>query len=206
MIRPDNSVEVLAPPAMPVYLIEQFIHNKQQWIQKKLNEREKRPIYIPKLFVAGEQFHLLGKAYELELKTAKCSVLIDNDRLLLSHPSPQQKSTGRQLTRWYRQQAEVHFRQRCEFFAVPIGREPQSVGVKGYKSRWGSCHIDGRIYFNWRLIMAPESVIDYVVVHELCHLIHHNHSKAYWQLVACIMPDYHNAKSWLKLHGHTLEL
>jgi len=207
VIRPDNSVEVLAPPRMPVSLIEHFVQSKQPWIQKKLSfNREHHSPHIAKQFVHGEPFQLLGKAYTLELLTGKRSVAIKNDLLLVSHAHPGQETTRRQLSRWYRQQAEAHFKDRCGIFAERIGRQARSVGVKGYKSRWGSCHIDGRVYFNWRLIMAPAQVIDYVVVHELCHLIHHNHSKAYWQLVEEIMPEFRSPKAWLKLHGHSLDL
>ena len=206
VIRPDNSVEVLAPPRMPVSLIHQFIDSKQQWVRKKLHERENRPSYTPKLFLAGEQFHLLGKPFTLVLQQEKRSVDMAGNKLLVSHPNPQPENISRQLTRWYRKQSETHFKQRCKHFAETIRVRPHSVAVKAYKSRWGSCHIDGRVYFNWRLIMAPEWIIDYVIVHELCHLIHHNHSKTYWQLVESTMPDFRNAKSWLKLHGHTLEL
>jgi len=206
VIRADSSVEVLAPSRISVSLIDHFVKSKQQWIQKKLSERENRPAHQAKSFLTGEQFHLLGEAYSLQLRNGKRSVQVENNTLLVSHSNPQPENTARQLSRWYRAQAETHFTDRCNTLAGLIGKKPQSVGVKAYKSRWGSCHIDGRVYFNWRLIMAPARVIDYVVVHELCHLIHHNHSKAYWQLVESVMPDFKDAKLWLKSHGHTLEL
>ena len=69
-----------------------------------------------------------------------------------------------------------------------------------------SCHKDGRIYFNWRIIMAPHSVVDYVVAHELCHLTYHNHSPAYWKLLESILPDYREAKAWLKTNGKMLSV
>ena len=85
-----------------------------------------------------------------------------------------------------------------------MGVNPASAGVKGYKSRWGSCHSDGRVYFNWRIIVAPHSIVDYVVAHELCHLVHHDHSKKFWKLLGTIIPDYAERKEWLKVNGRGL--
>jgi len=207
VIRSDNRVEVLAPSRMPVALIARFVQDKSDWIHRKLHfNREIRAAYTPKQFCHGEQFHFLGKAYALRLQPGKRAMILREHELLVSHPGPNPRITARQICRWYRQQAEIHFQARSRFFASVIGKRPQSVAVKAYKSRWGSCHHDGRIYFNWRLIMAPGWVIDYVVVHELCHLIHPNHSKQFWLLVQSIYPSHKAAKSWLNIHGQTLAL
>ncbi|GAV19812.1 hypothetical protein MMIC_P0770 [Mariprofundus micogutta] len=207
IIKANNEIEVRAPTRMPQQLIERFVQSKHAWIEKKLLfNRDHRTEYIPKSFTHGELFLLLGRTYRLKLETGKRSVQTEADKLLVSHPSPQPENLRRQLTRWYRQQAEITFTQRSRIISELIGKQAKSIGIKAYKSRWGSCHADGRIYYNWRLIMAPEWVIDYVVVHELCHLIHHNHSKAYWQLVESIAPDFRKAKSWLNTNGVSLDL
>jgi len=207
VIRPDNRIEVLAPSRMPARLIDEFIQQKSVWIHKKLHfNRTVRAEYVAKTFQAGEQFYLLGKPYTLSLQQGKRAIQLNGHELLVSHPAPQPATIGRQISRWYCQQAEAHFKDRSLFFATIIGIQPQLVGVKAYKSRWGSCHHDGRIYFNWRLIMAPEHVIDYVMVHELCHLIHANHSKDFWALVQSVFPAYRDAKNWLKINGLTLSL
>ena len=156
------------------------------------------------MFIEGESFDLLGKAYPLSLISQASATQISNGKLITSSASTDKIKT--QLTRWYHQVAEEHFRQRCSHFAPMVGKTPASVGIKAYKSRWGSCHHDGRIFFNWRLIMAPAWVGDYVVIHELCHLIQHNHSKAFWQEVQRISPDYKQAQIWLKNNGLRLEL
>ena len=75
---------------------------------------------------------------------------------------------------------------------------PLSVDVKDYKSRWGGCHFDGRIYYNWKIIIAPHSIVDYVVVHELCHLVYDDHSMKFWKLLGSVLPDYGKRKEWLK--------
>ncbi len=206
IIRSNNQVDVLAPSLMPAYLIHRFVEEKQSWIHKKLqlNEHE-RANYQPKTFTAGESFALMGKTYQLHLTDdLKTAIHTAGDQLIA--PAFETDKLKKLLVSWYRQKAEEHFQQRSQHFAADIGVAPSSIGVKTYKSRWGSCHHDGRIYYNWRLIMAPEWVIDYVVVHELCHLIHHNHSKLYWQTVEDIMPDYRQAKAWLKNDGLKLDL
>ncbi len=207
VIRPDNRVEVLAPSRMPVSLIDAFIRQKRAWIDKKLHfNREVRADYVAKTFRAGEQFYLLGESYTLRLQQGKRAILLHGHELLVSHPTPKPATTKRQISRWYRRQAEAHFSNRALFFASTIGKQPQLIGVKAYKSRWGSCHHDGRVYLNWRLIMAPAWVVDYVLVHELCHLLHPNHSRAFWQQVYAVFPDYREAKAWLKINGLTLSL
>jgi len=207
VIRSDNRIEVLAPEHLSAKRIAGFVQDKSGWIHKKLHfNREVRTTFVPKIFMQGESFHLLGKPYTLQLQQGKRAIQLCGSELLVSHPCPDPGSTGRQITHWYRQQAETHFQQRCKVFAEKIGKQPLSVGIKSYKSRWGSCHHDGRIYFNWRLIMAPDWIIDYVVVHELCHLHHPNHSREFWALVQSFFPACREAKSWLKINGLTLSL
>jgi predicted metal-dependent hydrolase len=83
-------------------------------------------------------------------------------------------------------------------FAKVIGVNPNSITVKDYKSRWGSCSVQGDISYNWRIILAPHSIVDYVVVHELCHMLEHNHSSKYWKHVERYMPNWRECKDWLK--------
>jgi len=207
VIRADNRVEVLAPSLMSADTIARFVQDKNEWITRKLHfNSEIRSVYMPKLFHHGEVFHLLGKPYTLCLQQGKRAIKLCEHELLVSHPAAEPTTTARQIDRWYRQQAETHFKARSLFFAAKLGKYPQSVAIKSYKSRWGSCHHDGRIYFNWRLIMAPEWIIDYVVIHEQCHLIHLNHSSQFWALVQSIYPGHKAATSWLNIHGQTLAL
>ncbi|WP_019555722.1 M48 family metallopeptidase [Thiomicrorhabdus arctica] len=98
-------------------------------------------------------------------------------------------------------QAVEYLEPKLAHYAQKIGVKPKSLTVKGYKSRWGSCYADGRIQFNWRLMQAPSWVIDYVVVHELCHLVHANHSKDFWALVNQHYPQTPEAKLVMKTHG-----
>jgi predicted metal-dependent hydrolase len=105
------------------------------------------------------------------------------------------------LVRWYKRNAELKFREKVARYADIVGVDPADVGIKTFKSRWGSCSSKGRIDFNWKVIMAPNRIVDYVVVHELCHLKQHDHSPEFWKLVERVIPDYLECKVWLKVRG-----
>jgi hypothetical protein len=107
---------------------------------------------------------------------------------------------------WYRQQASRVISERVTGYAAQNGFSYQRVNITGARTRWGSCSARGSLNFTWRLVMAPIRVIDYVVVHELVHLKHKNHSKAFWDEVKRLMPEYQQQIKWLYEHGHTLRL
>ena len=108
------------------------------------------------------------------------------------------------LQAWYRGRALERLQDKTTRYAQRIGVSPAGVSVRSFKSRWGSCNKHGQIVFNWAIIKAPHSIVDYVVIHELCHLIHPNHSKAFWQLVGRHDPAYPAHRQWLKERGLTL--
>ena len=115
----------------------------------------------------------------------------------------------RRLTVWenrYRHAAKDCFTKRVAYYHQKTGGLYSKITVRDQQSRWGSCSSRGTLSFNYRLIFAPTEVLDYVVVHELCHLTHMNHSKDFWNMVERIMPDYRTHKKWLKEHGHELTL
>ncbi|MDQ6993186.1 MAG: SprT family zinc-dependent metalloprotease [Mariprofundus sp.] len=212
VIHSDNRIEVLAPLTLTEIEIAAWVSSKQAWIRQKLhfNTHSRRP-YQAKKFIPGESFSLLGESYLLVIKASpKACIELDDKQLIIQQPlkscAAQQSYLRDATMRWYQAFAHKHLNQRVALFAQHIGKTPTLVGIKNYRSRWGSCHIDGRIYFNWRIIMAPTDIVDYVVVHELCHLHQHNHSPAYWRLVASIMPDYRKAKQWLKENSLALDL
>ena len=110
------------------------------------------------------------------------------------------------LEKRYRSKARVQFESRVAYYHTITGGNYTSITVRDQKSRWGSCSSRGTLSFNYRLIFAPSGVLDYVVVHELCHLTHMNHSKDFWNMVASVMPDYKVYKNWLRDHGQELTL
>ena len=107
---------------------------------------------------------------------------------------------------WYKKQARTVLTERVEFFARECGFNVKKIRISSARTRWGSCSTKGTLSFTWRLVMAPLEVIDYVVVHELCHLKELNHSKVFWSQVGVILPDYKLRRKWLKDNGAVLRL
>ncbi len=110
------------------------------------------------------------------------------------------------LEKRYRNSARITFEKRVAYYHQLTGGEYHTITIRDQKSRWGSCSSQGTLSFNYRLIFAPPKVLDYVVVHELCHLTHMDHSRNFWNMVEQIMPEYRTYKNWLKEHGHELTL
>lgn len=110
------------------------------------------------------------------------------------------------MERRYRNAAKEYFPKRVAYYHTFTGGNYTSITIRDQRSRWGSCSSRGTLSFNYRLMFAPPKVLDYVVVHELCHLTHMNHSKDFWNMVTGIMPDYKVYKQWLKEHGHELTI
>jgi len=212
-VKPDQTVQVAIPKRFPLAKVDALVRGKAGWIQRKLSRyRDLQAQYQPKHYVSGECFSYLGRNYRLKVVEGKGKpVILRQGALWMEVPhnlSPEQRvsSITKALETWFREQAQRYLGERTTWHAARIQVAPASVGIKSYRSRWGSCHADGRIYFNWRIIMAPPSIVDYVVIHELCHLVHHNHSSDYWRLVASIMPEYRAIRVWLKQHGYSLEI
>lgn len=110
------------------------------------------------------------------------------------------------LEKRYRNAARERFNARAAYFHAITGGEYTSISIRDQKTRWGSCSSRGTLSFNYRLIFAPPHILDYVVVHELCHLTHMNHSKDFWAMVESVMPDYRQCRSWLREHGQELSM
>lgn len=208
----EGTVQVAAPMRLSEKRITTLIAQKEKWIRKKLVEDAERPKMRPRQFVNGESFFYLGNQHKLELMPGARGVVQFNcGRLDLSVPGTLEGESGkryvkRQLTRWYREKATESLDVKTDTFSAHLGVQPNHVEVKYFKSRWGSCSRDGTIKYNWRVIMAPHHVIDYLVVHELAHLVHHNHSPEYWKVVESCLPDYRESRRWLKEYGATLSL
>ncbi len=208
----EGQVQILVPQNMPQAQIERLIRSKTPWIKNKLNEQKQRPPLKPKRYVSGEQFSYLGRQYALKLNSRGDPVVkLKQGCLTLAVPDAMPQSLRddwiqNALTDWYLQQAQLELHPKNQHYAKIIGVQPKSVTVKSYRSRWGSCSVKGDISYNWKLIQAPHPIIDYVVVHELCHILHHNHSKHFWDCVRRYIPDYAERRQWLKFNGAELRV
>ena len=110
------------------------------------------------------------------------------------------------LEKRYREAAKEYIPKRVDDFVTLTGGSYERITIRDQKTRWGSCSGRGTLSFNWKLMLAPPAILDYVVVHELCHLTHMNHSRDFWQAVECVLPDYKERRQWLKEHGEELQL
>mgnify|MGYP002394952523 FL=1 len=182
-------VEIQAPATTSQRYLEELIEQKQAWIHAKLASFTPTP---PKELCEGELFEVLGTSYPLAWGTPRGLI---NGHLV----TPRARSLHG-LHRWYRDYAQDHVQSRCEYWAARIGVDWSEIRVRTYRARWGSCSVAGVLSFNWRLIQAPPAVVDYVVIHELCHRVHHNHSAAFWSLVEQFDPQWRAHRDWLKAH------
>ncbi|MEK6537548.1 MAG: SprT family zinc-dependent metalloprotease [Nitrospirota bacterium] len=200
----DATLVVRAPAHTPLDTIEQFIGKNTDWIKRTLVRLERRPQVKQKEFVSGEEFLFLGKSYPLEVQNDTCQPLHLRDGFILN---AKERSRGRELfTGWYKKEAKKIIPARVEGWARRFGLAYKSVNITCANRRWGSCAPNDRLNFSWRLVMAPMPVIDYVVVHELAHITHKNHSRRFWSGVKAMCPDYKDAKTWLRANEGMLNL
>lgn len=210
-INPDKTVVILAPAGLSDARISEVALRKASWIRKQFNELD-RCEYRPYKhhFAEGEIFLYLGAELKLRHTGGRGGVVIDDGFISVAIPPGLRDCRERrgfvekQLLSYYRSRAHEMLRRRTFDLAGMHALEPHFVAVKDYTSRWGCCFADKRIYFNWKIIMAPEDIVDYVIVHELCHLRVANHSPAFWALVEKIMPDWRDHRLWLRRNGHAL--
>lgn len=205
VIGPDGSLTVRAPLRLPQSAIDAFVRDKSAWIRQKQTEaRQKsdrcgRPPGLSYRFEPGEEFLYLGKSYSLELVAhQKRALVFDRTFKLKKEIQPQ---AAKVFEAWYKAQARNLFTCRLAELSDQTGLNYVSMRLSSARTRWGSCSSRGTISLNWKLIMAPPEVIDYVIIHELAHVQEKNHSKRYWALVEHLLPDYHPRRGWLKSNG-----
>lgn len=203
-VERDRSIVVRAPVNTSDEAIRQAIEAKKLWLYEKVNHSQKYPPKpMRKEFVTGETLMYLGRHYRLEITDdAEPGVRFQN-RFYISRR--QQPVAGPVLREWYMARAREKLTPRIGHFASAMGVEYERIMISDLKVRWASCTPKNNLNFNWRIIKAPVYVIDYLIVHELAHLIEPNHSKSFWNIVAVQIPRYAAAKEWLREHGALLE-
>jgi predicted metal-dependent hydrolase len=202
LVKHDGSVIVRAPMKTPEKAVWKFVEQHSAWIEKKKAEVLSADVVLPKQYEPGETFLFLGESYPLDIaKHQRQPLLLDGTFKLSEAASARAEKV---LEHWYRQQARRIIQERVEFYAKQYGFQYQGIKINSARTRWGSCSRKGSLNFSWRLIMAPPEQVDYVVVHELSHTVHHNHSKRFWKKVETILPDYKERQKWLKKHGPRL--
>lgn len=211
----SGKIEVVAPAKVSEHRIHQFVQAKQQWIVLALARIEAKSrqhkSFAPAFYSHGAEIPYQGETYKLAIRATKLKRIkiefLDEfiahvpEALIAKEHSEEVKEA---LIRWMKQQSRLYVEQLVKQHADKKQLFPQTIRIKTQKSRWGSCGIRNDININWLLIMAPPEVLEYVVVHELCHIQVRNHSTHFWALVAEHLPDYKSQRHWLRKHGSSL--
>lgn len=204
-VERDASVVVRAPAGLAREKIEKFLDAKKFWLFEKMKSDQKYPsLKRKKEFISGESIPYLGRNYLLKVSREALGDVHFNGHFLIS--SAGEGSVQDLLRQWYVDQAQRLLEEKARFFAQALGVEFREVLVRGMRTRWGSCSKNNNLSFSWRIMKAPPYVIDYIVVHELAHLLEANHTARFWNIVAVQVPGWQKAKAWLKDNGHILEV
>jgi len=211
VIERDGSVVVRAPDWADDEQVASIVESKHYWIYQGLAEwRDLNATRVLREYKNGEGFLYLGRAYRLALVTDQDDDLqMKNGRFALRRALVEQgeiaaaKSAFRDF---YIAKGLERLRRRVDYYAPKAGVEPANVEVKELGLRWASCSSNGKLSFHWKCMMAPPTIIDYVVVHELCHLHHRDHTIAFWNEVDKVMPDFRERKAWLRKNGAGLDV
>ena len=195
MVTTEGKVVVTLPRGASQASIARALEKHRAWIEAKVAERQAAwgQIKAGKAYLLGESFRLTV------LRGATGTVTLEGAEMRL--PLPAGADPWPRLVAWYAGRALTQLQARVAHFAAAMGLAPGSVELRGWKRRWGECHPDGGLRFNWRLILCPPAVIDYVVVHELAHLKVSGHNPRFWSRVAQVMPDYAARRRWLNREG-----
>ena len=205
-VERDRAVIVHAPEGTSEETVHRLINTKRQWLFEKLHHAQKYQdrLHPPgKEVVNGESALYLGKDYRIEI-TETASGGVEFSRMFMV-PVSHQGKRREALKAWYIARAKEIILPRTEQTARELGVKFNAAKIVDNRYRWGSCTVNSTVNFNWRLIKAPMFVIDYVVVHELAHLMENNHTARFWNIVRASNPTIEKAKAWLKEHGQVLE-
>ena len=204
-VTEEGRLIVRAPLRMPLAQIEQAVYSKADWIIKKQAEQLARMARkSTHAYLEGERFLFLGEPYILRYQAGLKKIRTEDGLLLFPPCTPEEAKTL--LTEWYKRQARAVFYDRLQYYAPFLSVTPGSIRLSSAHGRWGSCGPNNSINLVWRLVMAPLNVIDYVAVHELCHIRRRDHSAAFWKLVQGILPQYKMARRYLKEHSAELDV
>jgi predicted metal-dependent hydrolase len=197
----EDGLRVGAPWRASQRRIESLLVSHARWIVRKLAEwRTRRP--PPFIWQADAPVMMLGEPLMLAPDLKRGATERDGDRLYIAADANNPDTLAHHVIAWLRATAQGWFEQRAAHYAPLIGVQVSAIRLSNAKTRWGTCHPDGRIHLNWKLIQMPPDLIDYVVVHELAHLREPNHSRRFWHWVANVLPDYEQRRQTLRREGH----
>ncbi|OGG55587.1 MAG: zinc metalloprotease [Candidatus Handelsmanbacteria bacterium RIFCSPLOWO2_12_FULL_64_10] len=205
-VERDRSVVVHAPSHASDEAIQRVVESRRQWIFSKLHHAQKYqelPHPPGKELVSGESALYLGRSYRIEVVADGSGEIEFAHRFMI--PASHAMRRKGAMREWYLARANEKILPRVERHAHALGVEFKRARIVDNRYRWGSCTVHDNVTFNWRLIKAPIFVIDYVIVHELAHLIEANHNPRFWNVVRTHVPRMEKARAWLNENGQVLE-
>lgn len=212
-VLPSAIVEIVAPSKLTKADLEHIFTAKRSWLKNKLTKLAALSANpVNQQLVSGAQLLYQGQPHTLTVlpSSTKPELTIQTGNLQVKLPEkylvhPQSEVFLEQILKaWFVNQAGSLFQTKTKHWAAKIGVNPKQITIRDQKTRWGSCSSLGNINYNWRVIMAPPPVADYLVIHELCHLLVPNHSAKFWEQVRRFAPDYKNCRLWLTENGKLL--
>jgi len=210
VVERDGSVVVRAPDWANDALLKEIVEAKSLWIYKSLAEwRDLNATRVIREFRNGEGFLYMGRSYRLLLVAdQRDALLLRNGRFQLRRDLAEkgEESAKTAFLNYYISRGTARIGPRITYYSPKVGVVPKSFEVRELGHRWASCSSDGHLTFHWKCMMAPLKIIDYIVVHELCHFHQKDHSDAFWNEVDKVMPDYRERKEWLRRHGAGLDV
>lgn len=204
-------VEVHAPKGTSDASVLQILEGQWDLILQRAKEmKERASAGREKEYGPGGQFLYLGRLYHIlisqDADIEKDNAVFEADKLHVYVKEQNEESIKQALKRFYYQQCKALVEKRVKFFQSEFKIKPRSILITDSKTNWGTCDSMRNLTFNWKLSMAPIEVIDYVVVHEMCHMVHMNHDRSFWRLVGKIMPEYERYERWLAVSGWRMEV
>ena len=198
----EEGVRVGAPWDATHNAIERLLRTHSAWVLRKLPEWHVRRA-PPRRWADGETLMLLGTPFTLKLLSGPATVHVEGTHLVVGVGKAGERPVARQVHEWLHDQAFACFEERVAHYRQLLGLErAPRVLLSSARTRWGSCHASGRIHLNWRLVQMPARLLDYVVAHEVAHLIEMNHSPRFWRIVGQLVPDYAAHRKELRHEGH----
>ncbi len=204
-MEPQGTITVRAPSCIDIDQINSILNMKRYWIYKSIAEvKELNKTKVDRSLVSGEGYLYMGKSYRLKIEKGLSSPFSLNQGFFNLDESQVAKAKDHFIN-FYKTQGRVYITKRVEYFAKRMGAEAATVRVMDLKKRWASRSKRG-LNFHWKVMLAPATIIDYIVVHELAHIKQANHSVKFWEMVGSVLPNYAEKKEWLRLNGANLDV
>lgn len=203
-IRPDTGLVVIAPVGAGPSHAEAFVRRHQRWVLRHIDRLEALAARIPKRWPYGLTLPYLGTECCVVIEPSvglRSAVELAGGTLRIRPRRPTVDGARRLLKRWYYEEAALRCADRARQLGSRLGIRWRRIRIGDQRSRWGSCSPTGNLSFNYRLVMAPPAVLEYVVLHELLHRVEMRHSARFWSLVAAHCPTYRESIAWLKTYG-----